>query len=169
MVMMSSLRLSLILAFLFAAPAAAQETTNSIDWKTGGAWSDLSSYIGTYNYDAVLGDERVADALKAQLGDAVLETLHNNLATRNPIGFEDDCMLLSGNAVSAGDTQSAFVAVCIYKGVVHTALHQGNDISLFTAAEKYDYLPYAMKLWLYGQTNADVYKLPDGVTLKLAP
>lgn len=154
---------------LASVPVLAQEVVNDIDWKTGGAWSDLSTHIGTYHYDDVLNDERVAAALEQQLGADTFAAVRNNLATRNPIGFEDDCMLLSGNAVSAGGTQSAYVAVCLYKGVVHTALHQGDNITLFTAAEKYDYLPYAMKLWLYGQKHTDVFKLPDGVTLKLAP
>lgn len=157
-------------ALLISAPATVQaEAVNNIDWKSGGVWSDLSAYIGTYHYDSVLNDTRIAQALMEQLGEDALQALKDNIGTRAPIGFEDDCLLLSGNAPSAGDTHAAFVAVCLYKGVVHTALRQGNELTLYTAAGQYDFLPYALKMWVYGQKNQDVFKLPDGVTLKLAP
>lgn len=167
--MIPSVRMIAVLSLLFAAPAMAQDdSANDIDWKKG-AWGDLSPYIGTYDYDAVLNDERVAAALEKQLGADMVATLTDTMQTRAPIGFQDDCLLLSGNAPASADTNAAFIAVCVYQGVVHTALQKSGDITLFTAATKYDYLPYGMKLWIYGQTNRDVLKLPDGVSLRLAP
>lgn len=157
----------LALFFIFhAASALAQDidSANEIDWKKG-AWGDLSQYIGTYKIDSVLKDERVAAALKSQLGEEKVDVLEDNLFARGPIGFSDDCLLISGNASHSADLNSAFLAVCMYKGEVHTVLKDDGQISLFTAVEKYDYLPQQMKLWVYFQTNPQALQLPESVQL----
>lgn len=161
--MITSLRPVFMLLALFALPLGAQAQENDVDWKVG-AWSDLTPYIGTYNFDAVLDDERVAAALTAQLGAETFDTVKDSLQTRNPIGFERDCLLLSGQGAHA-----ALVAVCIYEGTVHTALKTGKSITLYTALEKYEYLPYGVKIWLYDQTHKQIQTvIPEGVTLQLS-
>lgn len=160
-------RLSVIALCAFAAvPAQAQE--EDIDWKHG-AWGDLSTHIGTYHYEAVLDDARVAAALKKQLDEETLTTLKTNLETQTPIGFEDDCLLLSGNAPSQANEEAAFVAVCLYDGKVHTALKEKGEITLYTNAQKYSYLPQNLQLWVYTQKNPEAYQLPQGVQIILTP
>ncbi len=160
---------ALVLLNVFSAQAQtpageSTESVNTIDWKTG-VWGDLSQHIGTYDYATVLSDKRIAGALEAQLTPAQREALYTNLTVKAPIGFEDDCLLLSGNARSAGGQEGAFIAICLYKGAVHTALEQNAGITLFTTAEKYDYLPQALKLWIYSQKHQEALGLPDGVNV----
>lgn len=155
-----------LLATLSLQPALAQEKANEIDWKVG-AWGDLSQYIGTYQYDAVLKDKRVAAALEALLGKETRNGLDARLFVQAPIGFTDDCLLLSGSA-QGGDNET-FIAVCLYKGVVHAALETGNMIMLYTKAEKYEYLPGPLQMWVYLQKNPDAATLPDGVDFMLVP
>ncbi len=155
-----------MLATLAFTPAFAQEKAEDIDWKKG-AWGDLSQYIGTYNYDAVLKDARVVDALDTLMGKEKRGNLDSSLAVQAPIGFADDCLLLSGN--SSGGGNEAFIAVCLYKGVVHAALETGSTVTLYTQAEKYEYLPGPLQMWVYLQKNPDAAKLPDGVDFVLVP
>lgn len=157
------------LLLIMAQPVIAQEQANDIDWKVG-EWGDLSPYIGTYDYDAVLRDERVEAALAQRLNEEQRNALWDKMQVRNPIGFEDDCLLLSANAVSSADTSSAFVAVCLYKATVHVGMQHGTKITLYTDAKKYEYLPHAMRLWVYSQYNPGAAsKMPDGVELQFTP
>ncbi len=157
------------LLLITAQPVTAQEQANDIDWKVG-EWGDLSPYIGTYDYDAVLTDERVAMALTQRLNEEQRNALWDKMQVRNPIGFEDDCLLLNANAVSSADSSSAFVAVCLYKATVHVGMRHEAKIILYTGAKKYEYLPHAMRLWVYGQYNPGAAsKMPDGVELQFTP
>lgn len=149
-------------------PAGAQDDSQTIDWKKG-IWGDLSPHIGTYQYDAVLDAPPVAAALQALMGKDTLADIQQTMTTRAPIGFDDDCLILSQSETNAANSDSALIAVCIYKGTVHAARHKEGRIELYTKAEKYDFIPYAMKMWIYAQSHPDVLSPPDNLDINLTP
>lgn len=170
-VMTQTLRLTLSLLLVFsamAAPARAQENSTDIDWKRG-VWGDLSPHIGTYHGEEVLKDPRVKGTLKNHLTNDQYQTLLANITVQSPIGFDDDCLLISGNAPSAADKESAFVAVCVYDGTVHAALKESGQITVYTGAQKYSYLPQSLQLWVHHQINPEATALPSNVQIRLLP
>ena len=91
-----------------------------IDWKEG-KLGHLSQYIGTYHYDAVLDDPKVAAALHALAGSAS-RILRANLNVVAPIEFVDECLVLQGNAPHEGGSEEAMVLIKPYDGTVRAAL-----------------------------------------------
>lgn len=148
--------------FLLSTTAMADD---EINW-TQGAWGHLSQYIGTYNYAAVLGDPAVAQALSARLGND-LPRLSSQLQTAAPIGFVDDCLVLSGNADHKAFQNSAYVHVCIYNGHVDVVLTDGPKIKVYSEYSIYMHLSRALRAWI-GQYQASDHfvTLPNGVSLQ---
>ena len=150
-------------------PAAAQdEATEKTDWKQG-AWGHLSRYIGTYDYDAVLGDPAVDEKLSAMLGPEK-DRLLTNLTVHTPIGFENDCLVLSGNAEKVGNMQKAYMNVCLYAGKINAVIYSKGTVSVYTALKKYEYLPMSLRQWIEHAKNPDSYlSRPDYVQIISQP
>ncbi len=143
-------------------PAIADE---EINW-TQGTWGHLSQYIGTYNYGAVLGDQAVAQALSERLGSN-LPRLSGQLQTVAPIGFTDDCLVLTGSADHKRFLNAAYVNVCIYRGSVDVVLTDGPEVQVFSANTQYRHLSSALRSWIGHYKATDhLNTLPDGVSLQ---
>ncbi len=140
---------------------------SDLDWKLGGKWGDLAQYIGRYEYDQVLNDKRVSAQLDTMLGKEEIEKLKARLDVRGSIGFDEDCLILSGNAPHQGGQEAAFVNVCIYKGEVHVAILSGGIIKVYSPeAPHYEYLPRAMKTWIYTVKDLKSFLQPSFVEMK---
>lgn len=144
--------------------SASETQEQSIDWKKGN-WGHLASYIGTYDYQAVLDDPAVKAELEALTGEAT-EKLMQNLDVQAPIGFEDDCLILSGNAEHDAGQNRGFINICLYKGKIHVGLFSAPTITVYTREEKYAYLPQSLKFWAAGIRNPDMLKMSEGTVLK---
>lgn len=157
-----------------AEPKQEEQTTPSepakpdlTDWKKG-AWGDLSTYIGTYRYDAVMDDPRVAKAIKTLIKDTSID-LNSYFDTKTPIGFEDDCLILQGNATNRADLQAGFMTVCLYKGSVHIATLLDDKITVYSPHTNYTYLTERMRTWIYLRANpkTDITAKPANVQLSI--
>ncbi len=151
-------------ALLFATPVFAQGD-EPIDWKKG-PWGDLVSTIGTYDYNTVL----TYPAVKAKLDEILKGTsidLKKEFEVSTPIGFENDCLILSGNQAKKGDTNAAYMNVCVSNESIHLAIFDSGKISIHSAAEKFQYLPTGLRIWSYLRSNpsVDVTAKPDSVSL----
>lgn len=161
--------LLLTAAFLLSFGAAtlhAEDKEAPIDWKKGGKWSALTQYIGTYDYDAVLGDTNVKTELDAMLKDRNIN-MGDEFAVSSPIGFENDCMILKGNRRHAGDTNNAYMEVCVGGGHINVAVRDHDKITIFTGAPDYKYMSEGLRSWVYFKNNNPglTLKKPENVQL----
>jgi len=127
------------LVTVFVAPAWAEE----IDWKNG-TLGHLAPHIGTYRYDAVLGDTAVKAALE-KLAGAEVPVIVANLAVAGPIDFVGGHLVLRGLAPHQGGEEAAMVLVKIYDGSVRAGLLHAGRLRLFAPDERYSYLPAPLK------------------------
>jgi len=135
------------------------------DWKKG-EWGDLSTYIGTYRYDAVMDDPRVAKSIIALMKGSNID-LNSYFDTKTPIGFEDDCLILQGNATDRADLQAGFLTICLYKGSVHIATLLDDKITVYSPHTNYAYLTERMRTWIYlrAHPKTDITAKPANVQL----
>lgn len=162
-----TLTLAVAIAATGAALAQADQEGHT-DWKQG-AWGHLAPYIGTYEYDAVLSDPAVDEKLTATLG-AQKEHLIKNLSVHAPIGFEDDCLIMSGNAEKAGQSQKAYLNICLFAGKINAVIFDKGTISVYTARKHYEYLPQSLREWIYQAKNPDAFTArPDYVQMMSQP
>jgi hypothetical protein len=140
---------------------------DSTDWKKG-EWGDLSQYIGTYQYDAVMKDKRVAKVIGNLIKDSKID-LASYFETKTPIGFEDDCLILQGNATNRADIQSGIMTVCLYKGTIHIATQLEDKITVYSPYTNYAYLSERMRIWIYFRANpkTDITTKPDQVQFSI--
>lgn len=130
----------------FAQDMAAEDTT--IERK----WDNLASYIGTYDYDAVLSDKNVRKSLdKALQGNKV--DLKKIFEVKAPIGFERDCLVLKGNEQHNGQSSRAYLEACLTFGNVTLAVYDAGKITVYSPLNDYQYLSDGMKQWIYFQNN----------------
>jgi len=166
--------LVLCLAALVPSPLRAEEgaavsdtppaADQGIDWKKG-KWGHLAPFIGTDKYDAVLNDPAVAAEVDALLSPDDKKHLMDNLSVAGPIGFEGDCLTLSGNAPHQGGSELGFVNLCLYNGAVHVGILSGGAYKVYTRSEKYDYLPPSLRNWVIVTKAGFSMEKPDGVTM----
>lgn len=137
------------------------------DWKAG-EWGDLANHIGRYDYETVLNDKRIHAQLAVLLNDKELKHLLKNLEVRGGMGFDDDCLALSGNAEHKGGEEEAFVNVCLHKGDVRVAILSGQTIMVY-AQEKLRYkdLTRMMRSWIYTAKNRQVLEQPSFVEMRV--
>lgn len=158
-----------------ATPAVSYAATASgddapINWTKGGKWSDLTRYIGTYDYSGLLEEKDVRAALKKLLGDRRTIDLQDEFAVQAPIGFENDCLILKGNPPQKGDIRRAYMTVCLHQGTINLALWNTGKTEIFTAHAQYQFLPEGLRSWIYLQDAKDgtPTEKPDNVTM-IAP
>ncbi len=128
--------LAATLFLVLSNPASAEDS----DWKKG-KLERLSPTIGTYHYQQVLEDPDVQVTLKDRLSPDALAALKVNLQVAAPIDFIDGYLVLSGNRPHYGGEDSAMVWVKIYDGTVDIVLQQGGKTTLYSKAQRYEYLP----------------------------
>lgn len=150
-----------------ALPALAQDQ-DTIDWKQG-KWGRLASHIGTYQYGEVLNDAEVSKKLEDALGTEK-KHLIDNLAVHDPIGFENDCLVLSGNGEKKGSFERAYLNVCLYAGTINAAILSDDKIVVYTSMKDYQYLPDSLREWVYQVKNPEAFSAkPDNVQLMTIP
>lgn len=152
-----ALLLGAAILFSFTTAAVAQKE-ESIDMKKG-PWSRLTQYIGTNNYDAVLGDAEVKKALDKTLQGHTVD-LKEAFEVSAPIKFEGECLALKGNPASRGDTNRAYLEVCI-SGIINLAVYENGKLSVYSQFKDYQYLSDGMRSWIYFQSkDIDLYTAP---------
>jgi hypothetical protein len=143
--------------------AAWAQDEKPIDWKTGGKWSHLSRYIGTYDYASVLEDKAVKSQLDSMLKGQDIN-LKSEMEVSAPIGFENDCLILKGNQYHKGNEHQTYMQVCLYEGNINLAVMKKGTITVFSRANEYMYLTDGMKTWIYFQNHStDLQTKPDNV------
>ena len=123
---------------------AAVAHAEDVAWK-GGKLANLAPTIGTYQYDEVLGDARVRQAVEALLPEAERASLKNNLGVRAPIDFIKGYLVLSGNAPHRGGEENASVWINIYDGKVYVALLRHGKWTLYANEAQFGYLPLQLR------------------------
>lgn len=152
---------------LFAGPLAGPLGglhAEEVDWKKG-KLEHLAPTIGTYRIDEVLGDAAVQAALAALLPPDAMAALTTNLGVVGPVDFIGGHLVLTGNRPHHGDADTAAVWIKIYDGTVRVILQRGGDVTLYAAAERFEYLPVQLRAALATPSGAVPRRAPpDGVT-----
>ncbi|HEY9538987.1 MAG TPA: hypothetical protein VIS03_15445 [Kiloniellaceae bacterium] len=138
-------RLALFCGILLAIlPAAAPAHAEEIDWKAG-KLGHLAPHIGTYRYDAVLGDPAVKATLEALVGADLAAVIATNLTVAGPIDFVGGHLVLRGLAPHQGGEEEAIVLIKIFDGTLRAALLHEGRMRLFAPDAEYRYLPPPLK------------------------
>src|SRR3546814_5471223 len=118
--------LASLLAFLPGLASFAPAHAEEIDWKAG-RLGHLAPTIGTYRYDAVLGDPAVKAALETLAGTDLAAVLAANLTVAGPLDLVGGHLVLRGIAPHQGGEEEAIVLIKIYDGSLRAALlHEGR-------------------------------------------
>ena len=113
----------------------------------------------------MLADAEVQAALAALLPPDAIAALIDNLGVAGPIDFIDGHLVLSGNRPHHGGEDTAALWIKIYDGTVRVILQRGGDVTLYAVAERFEYLPLALRAALAVPAGALPAKAPpDGVT-----
>lgn len=145
-------RIAPLIALLCAAVwVALAGTAQATDWKQG-KLGHLSAHIGTYNYDAILGDPAVRSALQDLAGPDV-ETIVINLDVASSVAFIDGFLILRGNAPHQGGLEEAFVMIKVFDGQVRAALLHDSRMTLFAADTEYEYVPRELRDFVQPRTD----------------
>ena len=141
-----------------ALAAAAQE----IDWKHG-KLGRLSPLIGTYEYEKVLTDPDVVDALATLLPPELLPVVRENLEVAASIDFIAGHLVLSGNRAHYGGEEMAWVWLSVYDGTAKVVLLHEGVLTLFAVAERYEYLPIDLRRMVAAPPLEALYQVPPGL------
>ena len=141
-----------------ALPAAARE----IDWKHG-KLGRLAPLIGTYEHEKVLNDPDVVDALTTLLPAEILPVVRENLEVAASIDFIAGHLVLSGNRAHHGGEEMVWVWLSVYDGTAKVVLLHEGVLTLFAAAERYDYLPIDLRRLVAAPPLEALYQLPPGL------
>src|SRR3546814_10985075 len=96
-------------------PAAAPAHAEEIDWKAG-KLGHLAPHIGTYRYDAVLGDPAVKATLEALVGADLAAVIATNLTAAGPNDFVGGHLVLRGIDPHPGGEEEALVIINNFDG-----------------------------------------------------
>lgn len=168
MVRLDGVIVALIVGLSTTSAAHAQETgIAGIDWKRG-PWEHLSEHIGTYHYDAVLGDRQVLAAIERLLGNKKQELIER-LAVYGPINFETGCLVLYGNKPHRGGVDMARLDVCLNTGRVRAAIMVNSKITVY-ASDPVHHLPNGFRFWIHGVNDLKhTGRLPSDVRHVVTP
>lgn len=139
---------ALSVATLMAAPARAQEG-NDTDWKKG-KWGHLAPLIGTYQVQTILDDPEVNAAIDKAIDAKQKKIFLKNMDVTSSIGFEGDCLVITGNAEDVGISETAFLNVCLYAGRVNIGIQTNSSVTVYASEGTYNELPLSLRQWAYG-------------------
>jgi hypothetical protein len=148
--------MSFCLTLALAAPA------QELDWKHG-KLGRLSPLIGTYEYEKVLTDPDVVDALATLLPPEILPVVRENLEVAASIDFIAGHLVLSGNRAHYGGEEMAWVWLSIYDGTAKVVLLHEGVLTLFAVAERYEYLPIDLRRMVAAPPLEALYQVPPGL------
>jgi len=124
---------------------------------------------GWEDSDGLLKEPAVRTELQRVVGNQ-LSKLMQNINVRGPIAF-DGSFKISGNAPHKGTEEEGVVCVNPYApSLVEAAIFSRGKITVFAAAEKYEYLSICVKDWIT-QVNSghrDRTTQPKNVSVLLA-
>ncbi len=75
------------------------------------------------------------------------------IAVSAAIGFENDCLVLKGNQEQRGDTNRAYMEVCLNAGTINLGVFDNDQITIFSRFGDYKYMSEGMRSWVYFQNN----------------
>ena len=102
-----------------------------------GQWAHLAPYIGARDFEAVLRDPMVAEAIDHLLGPLAAQ-LPNNMRLRTPIDFVSGALVLAGRATHAeAEFEAASVWVHLDSGYVPVILKHEGKATVFSE-HRYD-------------------------------
>ncbi len=143
------LKTTAVVLLLLAGPVlaaeqdAAKRSPHDTDWKKG-KLGDLAKYVGTYRYEPILDDPRVAAALSELLGDEVSHLI-DNLQVRGPVNMYGPGLVLVGQKPHEGDRERATVVVDMYNGRVHALIFSEGTVTVYSMEKSYAFLPHAIR------------------------
>lgn len=154
------LLLSALLIGLCAATASPLHAQggNDTDWKQG-KWGHLSQYIGTYQLEAVLTDPEVSAMIDKILDEDQKKIFMANMDVTAPIGFESDCLVITGNAQKEGNAERAYLNVCLYAGKINIGIYTDSAVTIYSSEKTYAYLPLSLRVWAYMTTSPNGFEI----------
>jgi hypothetical protein len=142
---------------VFAEAAAAQG-----DAASGRAM--IGKYAGSYATGAFLKEPAVHTELQKLLG-AEMSHLMDNLNVKGAVDLSGETLSVNGNAPHKGTEEEAIVCVTPFNMTVEAAILSNGTVTVFTRAEKYEYMSICIKDWitLVNSGHADRFEQPANV------
>lgn len=137
----------------------------------GSAWADeatqravIAKWAGSYDTDAFLRQPAVRSELQKLLGPE-LDHLMHNLNVRGAVDLSGQTLSVNGNAPHQGTEEEAIVCVTPGSMTVEAAILSKETVTVFTHAEKYEYVTLCIKDWitLANSRHADRLAQPANV------
>ncbi|PZQ43431.1 MAG: hypothetical protein DI551_12205 [Micavibrio aeruginosavorus] len=154
-------------------PAAEKELTPAeeiaaVDFKKG-KLGHLAPLIGTYKYDDIWSDKTVKANFESLVKGHDID-LKKEFAVRGPIDFTDGCLILTGNQEHSGDTNRAFMEICLGEGNIDLGIYDSGKITVYSTATQYQFLPSGIRNWVYLQDKPMLSSpLPSNVQFIVQP
>lgn len=136
------------------APMASSQDRTSVTSQQPPAQNTLNSFVGTYDYDALLDRPAVTRALEKLSPETSLRPRLDDLfGVKDPIGSNGSCLTLSGFRPHMGDVTGAFMLVCNDGNALHIALREDAKIDVYSPYADYANLPRDLRKWIDDQNN----------------
>lgn len=103
---------------------------------------------GRDDSDGLLKEPAVSAELQRVVGGQ-LAKLKQNINVRGAVAFDGGTLVISGNAPHKGGEEEGVICVSPYSpSLVEAAIFSRGKITVFAAAEKYEYLTLCVKDWI---------------------
>ena len=134
-----------------APTAAQQKNIEQAKAREAQAKALLAKYTaapGRDDSEGLLKEPAVSAELKRVVGNQ-LPKLMQNTNVRGAIAYDGGSLVVSGNAPHKGGEEEGVICVNPYSpGLVEAAIFSRGKITVFAAAEKYEYLSLCVKDWI---------------------
>ena len=131
--------------------AAQQKNIEQAKAREAQAKALLAKYTaapGRDDSEGLLKEPAVSAELKRVVGNQ-LPKLMQNTNVRGAIAYDGGSLVVSGNAPHKGGEEEGVICVNPYSpGLVEAAIFSRGKITVFAAAEKYEYLSLCVKDWI---------------------
>lgn len=147
------------------AQTAAQKQAQAREAQARALLAKYTAAPGRDDSDGLLKEPAVRAELQRLVGNQV-PTLMQNINVRGSIAFDGGSLGIRGNAPHKGTEEEGVVCVNPFgPALVEAAIFSRGKVTVFTAAEKYEYLTLCVKDWitLVNSGYRDRFKQPKNV------
>lgn len=127
----------------------------------------FQKYVGSPDTDGFLNEPAVRAGLQKALGAQLPKLLHN-LNVKGDVDLKSGMLFVSGNAPHGGGEEEGVVCVDPQATLVEAAIASKGRISVFSKAEKYEYVTLCIKDWItqINSKHRDRFEQPRNVQMQ---
>jgi len=113
----------------------------------------LSRFAGTYDYDALINEPEIHNAIQALLGSEFDHFVANMSGPRVPIDVVGGALMVLGGRTDLPSREQAVLCITLHPLQVHVAIYSNNAMTLYSPQREYRHLPQALLQWVHSETT----------------